>query len=62
MPKKLKTKLTFVFDAEELEEEVPQLNFDIDFKTNTENKPINIVEIDIKKSKKLKQDVSTRLF
>ena len=60
MAKKLKTKLVFEFDTEELEELVPQLNFELDMKTNAVNKPINIVEVDLKKSRI--KDASTKLF
>jgi hypothetical protein len=60
MGKKLKTKLIFEFDTQELEEEVPELNFDVNMKTNQKNKRINIIEV--KKHKKIRQDVSTRLF
>jgi len=60
---KLKTKLIFEFDTQELEEGVPEFNFDVDLKTNVKNEPINIVEVDTKKKKnKVKGDISTRLF
>ncbi|MFA5154760.1 MAG: hypothetical protein WC554_19600 [Clostridia bacterium] len=59
MVKKLKTKLTFEFDVEELEEKVPELNFDIDMKTSVKNKRINIIEM---KKKKRILDSSTKLF
>ena len=61
MGRKLKTKIEFRFDAETLEDEVPEINFEVNMKTNSQNKPINIVEIvDIKKVKT--KDASTKLF
>jgi transcription initiation factor TFIIIB Brf1 subunit/transcription initiation factor TFIIB len=59
MHKKLKTKLTFEFDTKGVEEEIPQLSFDLDLKTNVKKKSINIIKT---KKKKIKEDASTRLF
>jgi hypothetical protein len=60
MAKKLKTKLVFEFDAQELEKQVPEFNFEVDMKTNSTNQSINIIEV--KKKKKKVLDASTKLF
>jgi len=63
MVKKLKTKLVFEFDTQELEESIPEFTFEVDMKTSVKNECINIVEVDTKKKKnKVKSDASTRLF
>lgn len=59
MGAKLKTKLTFEFDIEGLEEEVPQLNYEVKMETKSPKKSINIIQA--KKKKKI-LDASTKLF
>ena len=60
MAKKLKTSLKFEFDTEDLDETIPDLNYEIKLKTKVSKTNINIV--DIKKKKKRVLDASTKLF